>query len=117
MNEPVFKLDYYDLSNPEHEAQYRKEVYKFALHYSGEVNTQAEMASARKRHYEGIGFYRSTEGEELAITLLENWPEDFADEDLVSDQERAEAIQLEECHSALAGIDADWMDEEEDEDE
>jgi hypothetical protein len=115
MNEPVFKLDYYDLSNPAHEKQYRTEVYVFASHYSGEVNYQAEMASIRKRA--NLGFYRSSDADELATTLLENWPEDFADEDRVSDQARAEVIQLEECRDALKDIDAEWMDETEDEDE
>ena len=112
MNEPVFKLDYYDFDNAAHAQQYRDEVYAFASNYSGEVNYQAEMATARKRHYEGIGFYCSTEGDELATTLLERWPEDFEDSDRVSDQARAEAIQLEACTQALVGIDAEWMDED-----
>jgi hypothetical protein len=114
MNDPVFKLDYYDLANAGQEKQYRAEVYKFAHNYVGEVNFQAEMASVASR-WTNHGFYRSNEGLDLAITLLENWPEDFADEDLVSDQTRAEAIQLEECHRALIGIDADWMDATDDE--
>jgi hypothetical protein len=115
MNEPVFKLDYYDFDNPAHVEQYRTEAYVFASHYAGEVNYQAEMASVSKRA--NMGFYRSTEGDELATTLLENWPEDFDNPALVSDQAKAEAIQLEECKSALSEIDADWMDEVEDEDE
>jgi hypothetical protein len=112
MNEPVFKLTFYDFAIPAQEKLYREEVFKFAQRYVGEVNFQAEMATVQQRG--SNGFYRSTEGDDLAITLLENWPEDFADEDLVSSQLRAQDIQSEECRRALVGVDADWMDETED---
>jgi hypothetical protein len=115
MNEPFFKLNYYDLDNPDHAAQYRAEVFKVAQRFAGDVNYQAEMASVSKRA--NMGFYRSTEGQDLAIELLERWPEDFADEDKVSDQARAEAIQLEVCHEVLKDVDGDWMDEVEDDEE
>jgi hypothetical protein len=110
MNEPFFKLDFYDLDNAEHAAQYRDEVQSVAQTFAEAVNYQAEMASVSKRA--NMGFYRSNEGEELAIELLERWPEDFADEDRVSDQAKAEAIQLEVCHEVLADVDGDWMDED-----
>ena len=115
MNEPFFKLDYYDLDNPEQAAQYRKEVHAVALRFSSDINYLAEMASVSRRA--NMGFYRSNEGRDLAIELLERWPEDFADEERVSSQERAEAIQLEVCHEVLVGVDGEWMDEVEDEDE